>query len=235
MPHGLDMARGRFQHFCHRVKQRPTYNTKSPKNGSCKEGVGAEGCHRILQVREGGPVTVRDPIFGDIKLRLLGKITRNVQCSHYAQHPSRRRLFQMPRGVLTQTSSLFQICGVPGNLPCTAAACGGALCRDSLGLRDCGGPNCSGALPLSSNAFRKAEETAVLLTNLTTQLREPENQVHISNLYLFDAMDGDGKQGGPLLGNTVHEHCPVRKSTVGLKPSKPRELCASHSTAVFAK
>uniref|UniRef100_A0A8B9D8V4 Laminin subunit beta-1 n=1 Tax=Anser cygnoides TaxID=8845 RepID=A0A8B9D8V4_ANSCY len=69
------------------------------------------------------------------------------------------------------------ICGVPGNLPCTAAACGGALCQDSLGLRDCGGPNCSGALPLSSNAFRKAEETAVLLTNLTTQLREPENQV----------------------------------------------------------
>nr|XP_047924486.1 laminin subunit beta-4 isoform X1 [Anser cygnoides]XP_047924487.1 laminin subunit beta-4 isoform X1 [Anser cygnoides]XP_047924488.1 laminin subunit beta-4 isoform X1 [Anser cygnoides]XP_047924489.1 laminin subunit beta-4 isoform X1 [Anser cygnoides] len=69
-----------------------------------------------------------------------------------------------------------KICGVPGNLPCTAAACGGALCQDSLGLRDCGGPNCSGALPLSSNAFRKAEETAVLLTNLTTQLREPENQ-----------------------------------------------------------
>uniref|UniRef100_A0A8B9SX00 Laminin subunit beta-1 n=1 Tax=Anas platyrhynchos TaxID=8839 RepID=A0A8B9SX00_ANAPL len=56
------------------------------------------------------------------------------------------------------------ICGVPGNLPCAAAACGG-------------GPNCSGALPLSSSAFRKAEETAVLLTNLTTQLREPENQV----------------------------------------------------------
>uniref|UniRef100_A0A663EQT0 Laminin subunit beta 4 n=1 Tax=Aquila chrysaetos chrysaetos TaxID=223781 RepID=A0A663EQT0_AQUCH len=69
------------------------------------------------------------------------------------------------------------ICGVPGHQPCITAACGGALCRDSHGLRQCGGPNCSGALPLSTDAFRKAEETAVLLNNLTTQLREPENQV----------------------------------------------------------
>ncbi|NXN39637.1 LAMB4 protein, partial [Rhinoptilus africanus] len=70
-----------------------------------------------------------------------------------------------------------KICGVPGDQPCVTAACGGALCRDSQGLRQCGGPNCSGAFPLSTDAFRKAEETAVLLNNLTTQLREPETQV----------------------------------------------------------
>ncbi|NXD94209.1 LAMB4 protein, partial [Chaetorhynchus papuensis] len=70
-----------------------------------------------------------------------------------------------------------KICGVPGDQPCATAACGGALCQDSHGLRQCGGPDCSGALPLSSEAFRKAEETAVLLHNLTTQLQEPENQV----------------------------------------------------------
>ncbi|KAM9026484.1 laminin subunit beta-4 [Ara ararauna] len=70
-----------------------------------------------------------------------------------------------------------KVCGVPGDKPCVTAACGGALCRDSHGLRQCGGPDCSGALPLSTDAFRKAEETAVLLNNLTTQLREPENQV----------------------------------------------------------
>ncbi|XP_009953082.1 PREDICTED: laminin subunit beta-4, partial [Leptosomus discolor] len=70
-----------------------------------------------------------------------------------------------------------KICGVPGDQPCVTAACGGALCRDSHGLRQCGGPNCSGALSLSTDAFRKAEETAVLLNNLTIQLREPENQV----------------------------------------------------------
>ncbi|XP_063179484.1 laminin subunit beta-4 [Chroicocephalus ridibundus] len=70
-----------------------------------------------------------------------------------------------------------KICGVPGDQPCVTAACGGALCRDSQGVRQCGGPNCSGAFPLSTDAFRKAEETAVLLNNLTTLLREPETQV----------------------------------------------------------
>ncbi|NXU36754.1 LAMB4 protein, partial [Drymodes brunneopygia] len=70
-----------------------------------------------------------------------------------------------------------KICGVPGDQPCATAACGGALCQDSHGLRQCGGPDCTGALPLSSKAFRKAEETAVLLNNLTTQLQEPDNQV----------------------------------------------------------
>ncbi|XP_030336364.1 laminin subunit beta-4 [Strigops habroptila] len=70
-----------------------------------------------------------------------------------------------------------KVCGMPGDQPCVTAACGGALCRDSHGLRQCGGLNCSGALPLSTDAFRKAEETAVLLNNLTTQLQESENQV----------------------------------------------------------
>ncbi|XP_055663553.1 laminin subunit beta-4 [Falco peregrinus] len=70
-----------------------------------------------------------------------------------------------------------KICGVPGDQPCATAACGGALCQDSHGLRQCGGPNCSGALPLSTETLRKAEATAVLLNNLTTQLQEPENQV----------------------------------------------------------
>ncbi|NXD26373.1 LAMB4 protein, partial [Spelaeornis formosus] len=70
-----------------------------------------------------------------------------------------------------------KICGVPGDQPCATAACGGALCQDSHGLRQCGGPDCTGALPLSSEAFRKAAETAVLLNNLTVQLQEPENQV----------------------------------------------------------
>ncbi|XP_010152357.1 PREDICTED: laminin subunit beta-4 [Eurypyga helias] len=70
-----------------------------------------------------------------------------------------------------------KICGVPGSQPCVTAACGGALCQDSHGCRQCGGPNCSGALPLSTDAFKKAEETAELLSNLTTQLQEPENQV----------------------------------------------------------
>ncbi|XP_009995089.1 PREDICTED: LOW QUALITY PROTEIN: laminin subunit beta-4 [Chaetura pelagica] len=69
-----------------------------------------------------------------------------------------------------------KICGVPGDQPCVTAACGGALCRDSHGVRLCGGPKCSGALPLSTDAFRKAEESAVLLQNLTAQLQDHEKQ-----------------------------------------------------------
>lgn len=83
--------------------------------------------------------------------------------------------------------SLLQICGVPGNHSCAAAACGG-------------GPNCSGALPLSSSAFRKAEETAVLLTNLTTQLQDPENQVCVSKLHLFSATHGGWETGQSIPG-----------------------------------
>ncbi|XP_068022854.1 laminin subunit beta-4 [Melanerpes formicivorus] len=66
-----------------------------------------------------------------------------------------------------------KICGVTGDQPCLTLICGGALCWD----RQCGSPNCSGVLPLSTDAFRNAEETAALLNNLTTQLQEPENQL----------------------------------------------------------
>ncbi|XP_061844989.1 laminin subunit beta-4 [Colius striatus] len=70
-----------------------------------------------------------------------------------------------------------KVCGVAGAADCVAGACGAALCRDSPAPRHCAGPSCSAALPRSTGAYRKAEETAVLLNNLTTQLREPENQV----------------------------------------------------------
>ncbi|NXN99499.1 LAMB4 protein, partial [Rhinopomastus cyanomelas] len=70
-----------------------------------------------------------------------------------------------------------KICGVPGDQPCDTEACGGALCLARHGLRRCDGSDCSGALPFSTDAFVKAEETAMLLNNLTIQLREPETQV----------------------------------------------------------
>ncbi|XP_054255304.1 laminin subunit beta-4 [Indicator indicator] len=70
-----------------------------------------------------------------------------------------------------------KICGVTGDQPCFMSVCRGALCWDRHRLRQCGGPNCSGVLPLSTDVFRKAEETAALLNNLTTQLQEPENQL----------------------------------------------------------
>ncbi|XP_062455329.1 laminin subunit beta-4 [Rhea pennata] len=70
-----------------------------------------------------------------------------------------------------------KICGVPGNQPCITAVCVGALCQNRYGLKQCRGLGCSGALLRSAEAFGKAEEAAVLLKNLTTQLQEPENEV----------------------------------------------------------
>uniref|UniRef100_A0A8C3F1M8 Laminin subunit beta-2 n=1 Tax=Chrysemys picta bellii TaxID=8478 RepID=A0A8C3F1M8_CHRPI len=68
-------------------------------------------------------------------------------------------------------------CGLPGNLSCVMTSCGRALCRNSNGNEQCGGPNCNGTLPLSTNTVKKAKETDVLLNNLTRQLQESENQI----------------------------------------------------------
>ncbi|KAG6936053.1 laminin subunit beta 4 [Chelydra serpentina] len=68
-------------------------------------------------------------------------------------------------------------CGLPGNPPCVITPCGGALCQNSNGNKQCGGPNCNGTLPLSTNTVKKAEETDMLLNNLTRQLQESENQI----------------------------------------------------------
>lgn len=135
------------------------------------------GCRCILQVR--GPVTGSDThLWRDETTIFLGK-------SHPMFNVHMMSNIFLPPGVYLSPPKeswhkhlpLLQICGVPGDQPCVTAACGGALCRDSQGVRQCGGPNCSGAFPLSTDAFRKAEETAVLLNNLTTLLREPETQV----------------------------------------------------------
>ncbi|NWV86892.1 LAMB4 protein, partial [Dasyornis broadbenti] len=91
-----------------------------------------------------------------------------------------------------------KICGVPGDQPCATAACGGALCQDSYGLRQCGGPDCSGALPLSTEVFRKAGDTAVLLSNLTTQLQEPENQVESIRKVAEDSKQKGSRFNGQL-------------------------------------
>uniref|UniRef100_A0A8C0HFF4 Laminin subunit beta 4 n=1 Tax=Chelonoidis abingdonii TaxID=106734 RepID=A0A8C0HFF4_CHEAB len=68
-------------------------------------------------------------------------------------------------------------CGLSGNLSCVMTRCGGALCRNSNGNEQCRGPNCNGTLPLSTNTVKKAEETDMVLNNLTRQLQESENQI----------------------------------------------------------
>ncbi|KAM6424929.1 laminin subunit beta-4 [Rhynochetos jubatus] len=128
----------------------------------------------------------------EISLLAEQKTSGTTPVIRHSEHTRGRTLTVLGHQALKETNVLEQlkmikspdihnlnekICGVPGSQPCVTAACGGALCRDSHGRRQCGGSNCSGALPLATDAFRKAEETAVLLSNLTIQLREPENQV----------------------------------------------------------
>ncbi|XP_027694668.1 laminin subunit beta-4 isoform X1 [Vombatus ursinus] len=70
-----------------------------------------------------------------------------------------------------------KVCGIPGNLSCLLAPCGGALCKDAGGHRICGGPSCNGSLGLSGDAVKKSEETESMINNLTNQLQVSENQI----------------------------------------------------------
>ncbi|NXJ62636.1 LAMB1 protein, partial [Rostratula benghalensis] len=64
----------------------------------------------------------------------------------------------------------LQICGAPGNQSCEQAPCGGALCRDSMGTRRCGGTGCMGALPISAQALNSARNTSQQLEVALGQL-----------------------------------------------------------------
>ncbi|NXT34668.1 LAMB2 protein, partial [Pelecanoides urinatrix] len=54
----------------------------------------------------------------------------------------------------------LQICGMPGDQSCEQSPCGGALCRDSMGTRHCGGVGCVGALPVSARALSSARNAS---------------------------------------------------------------------------
>ncbi|NXL39697.1 LAMB2 protein, partial [Glaucidium brasilianum] len=63
-----------------------------------------------------------------------------------------------------------QICGAPGDRSCEQAPCGGALCRDSVGTRRCGGTGCAGALPISARALSSARNASQQLEVALGQL-----------------------------------------------------------------
>lgn len=63
-----------------------------------------------------------------------------------------------------------KICGAPGDRSCAESLCGGALCRDSAGMRHCGGAGCTGALPVSAQALSSARNASQQLEVALGQL-----------------------------------------------------------------
>ncbi|OXB66240.1 hypothetical protein ASZ78_000665 [Callipepla squamata] len=63
-----------------------------------------------------------------------------------------------------------KICGAPGDQSCAESPCGGALCRDSVGTRHCGGVGCTGALPVSAQALSSARNASQQLEVALGQL-----------------------------------------------------------------
>nr|XP_042700198.1 laminin subunit beta-2 [Chrysemys picta bellii] len=63
-----------------------------------------------------------------------------------------------------------RICGAQGDQGCEQAPCGGASCQDDSGQRRCGGPGCRGALPVSTQALRSAQDVSRQLESTAGQL-----------------------------------------------------------------
>lgn len=59
-----------------------------------------------------------------------------------------------------------EICGAPGDVKCEQAKCGGASCGK------CGGPGCTGSLPISLDASRLSVITKKNITDLQSKLKE---------------------------------------------------------------
>ncbi|ETE64465.1 Laminin subunit beta-4, partial [Ophiophagus hannah] len=89
-----------------------------------------------------------------------------------------------------------KICGGSGEEACEEASCGGASCKDSSGQRHCGGPGCTGALPLSLKALHSAqnisqqlETTASQLVTIVNKVQEVQNLAQDARSHTQDILD----------------------------------------------
>ncbi|XP_060770777.1 laminin subunit beta-4 isoform X2 [Neoarius graeffei] len=64
-----------------------------------------------------------------------------------------------------------EICGTPGDAECEKAVCGGALCGK------CGGPSCTGSLPVALNATDIAKKIRAGIQSLLQNLTEAETKI----------------------------------------------------------
>uniref|UniRef100_A0A670JZP7 Laminin subunit beta 2 n=1 Tax=Podarcis muralis TaxID=64176 RepID=A0A670JZP7_PODMU len=74
--------------------------------------------------------------------------------------------------------------------------CGGASCRDSLGQRHCGGPGCTGALPVSMKALstaqnisRQLESSARHLGTIASKVQEIQDLAQNARSHAQDTLD----------------------------------------------
>ncbi|KAK9405990.1 laminin subunit beta-4-like [Crotalus adamanteus] len=89
-----------------------------------------------------------------------------------------------------------KICGGSGEEVCEKASCGGASCKDSSGQRHCGGPGCTGALPVSIKALQSArnlsqqlETTAGQLITIVNKVQEVQNLAQDARNHAQDTLD----------------------------------------------
>ncbi|XP_060622491.2 laminin subunit beta-1-like isoform X1 [Anolis sagrei] len=104
-----------------------------------------------------------------------------------------------------------KICGASGEEECEP--CGGASCRDSLGQRHCGGPGCTGALPVSVKALDTAQNISLQLEDTLKQLGTISSKVQEIQELAQDARN----HAQETLGQAQGARSRVEKSTAKLR------------------
>ncbi|XP_030077188.1 laminin subunit beta-3 [Microcaecilia unicolor] len=78
------------------------------------------------------------------------------------------------------TPTINRVCGSDRSEPCTPQHCSGFLCS-LANATQCGvGTSCRGTVPLSKNAFRTAERTALDLKNLNGQFQQTAQRIRVA-------------------------------------------------------
>uniref|UniRef100_UPI00358F3273 laminin-like protein epi-1 n=1 Tax=Myxine glutinosa TaxID=7769 RepID=UPI00358F3273 len=139
-----------------------------------EESQSLEDQAKIMVSGPGGVVSLSKGIRERVKDLMEG--TNGVQES-LNKMQSKLDVFRKEAEKLDLKSINEKLCGSPTAERCEDSRCGGAGCRDSQGKMACGGPGCSGATTLASDAFKMADDTAGLLRNAQSQLQDLGNKV----------------------------------------------------------
>uniref|UniRef100_A0ABM5FJ00 Laminin subunit beta-1-like n=1 Tax=Pogona vitticeps TaxID=103695 RepID=A0ABM5FJ00_9SAUR len=104
-----------------------------------------------------------------------------------------------------------KICGASVGGGCEL--CGGASCKDSEGQRHCGGPGCTGALPVSTDALSTAQNISYRLETMARQLGTIASKVQ----EIQDLAQDARSRAQNTLGRAQGTQSRVEKSTANLR------------------